>query len=99
MRAVEVVGDWLALGVVHGTVLAAITGVLALTVLRRARPALLAALWLVVLVKFLVPVGPGWSLSLSSALDQATGRSAAEPAAALGLASDASQAAPAAASA
>lgn len=54
------------LALVHGTVLAAIAGLLAFTVLRRARPAVHAALWTVVLLKFLVPFGPGARFSLAS---------------------------------
>ena len=46
----------------HGTVLAAIGAVLAVTVLRRARPAVLAAMWTVVLLKFVVPFGPAPAL-------------------------------------
>ena len=57
---------------VHGTVLAVIAAVLAATLLRRARPAVHAALWLVVLCKFLVPIGPGAGFSLASLYDRAT---------------------------
>lgn len=52
-------------GLLHGTLLAVITACLAATVLRRAQPALITALWTIVLVKFLVPVGPSMPLSLS----------------------------------
>ena len=44
---------------VHGTLLAIAAAVVAATLLRRARPAVHAALWLVVLLKFVVPFGPG----------------------------------------
>jgi beta-lactamase regulating signal transducer with metallopeptidase domain len=67
------VADWIITGLVHGTALAAVTALAAATLLRRARPALLAALWTVVLLKFLVPIGPRTSLSLSTALDGALG--------------------------
>lgn len=56
-------------GLIHGTVLAAVTAILCATVLRRARPALLAALWTIVLCKFLVPLGPELPMSLSGLLD------------------------------
>jgi beta-lactamase regulating signal transducer with metallopeptidase domain len=72
--------EWITTGLVHGTVLAAITALAAFTVLRRARPALLAALWTVVLLKFLIPIGPRTPLSLSTVLDGAISR-ATEPAA------------------
>ena len=68
------VADWLATGLVHGTALAALSGLLAITILRRARPAVLCALWTVVLLKFLVPFGPASDLSLSSALSSAAER-------------------------
>ncbi len=63
----ERAGDWLAVGLVHGTALAILTALALATVLRRARPALVAVLWTIVLLKFLVPVGPRADLSLSSA--------------------------------
>lgn len=51
---------------VHGTVLALATAFLAVTVFRRTRPAFRAALWVIVLIKFLVPpVLPG-EMALSS---------------------------------
>ncbi|HKE14359.1 MAG TPA: M56 family metallopeptidase [Kofleriaceae bacterium] len=89
--------DWIATGLVHGTALAAITALVAAALLRRARPALVAALWTVVLLKFLVPIGPRAHLSLSSALDGAlalvTGESAAAGSAAGGAAATAASAA------
>ncbi len=54
----------LASGLVHGTILAALTLLLCSTVLRRGRPALVAALWTIVLVKFAIPVGPQVPLSV-----------------------------------
>jgi beta-lactamase regulating signal transducer with metallopeptidase domain len=61
---------WRALGVVllHGTVLAGLAWLLAATVLRRARPAALAALWAIVLIKFALPIGPALPFSLSDGL-------------------------------
>lgn len=78
----EHAGDWLAIGLVHGTALAILTALALATVLRRARPALVAALWTVVLLKFLVPVGPRADLSLSTALENLLpGSGAPDPAA------------------
>lgn len=56
-------------GLIHGTALALVTALLAATVLRRARPALMAALWTIVLLKFLIPIGPELPVSLSGLLD------------------------------
>ncbi len=64
----------------HGTLLAMIALALSATVLRRARPGVIAALWTVVLLKFLVPVGPGARFSLASLVDSLRdGDTAAEP--------------------
>ncbi len=57
---------------VHGTLLAIAAAVIAATLLRRARPAVHAALWLVVLLKFVVPLGPGARFSLASLYERAT---------------------------
>lgn len=78
----ERAGDWLLIGLVHGTALAILTAVALATVLRRARPALVAALWTIVLLKFLVPIGPRADLSLSSALEQLLPGGGSAPAAA-----------------
>ncbi|HVV82691.1 MAG TPA: hypothetical protein VHE35_06405, partial [Kofleriaceae bacterium] len=61
----------LATALVHGTVLAVVGAVLAATVLRRARPAVVAAMWTVVLLKFVVPFGPGARFSLASLASRA----------------------------
>src|SRR5690606_33238048 len=74
--ALSAAGDWLAIGLLHGTALAALTGLAALTPLGRARPALWSALWTIVLLKFLVPVGPASELSLSSAIGHLVARPA-----------------------
>ena len=58
-----------ATGLIHGTVLAALTALAGATLLRRASPALLGALWTIVLIKFVVPLGPGLPVSLSGLLD------------------------------
>jgi beta-lactamase regulating signal transducer with metallopeptidase domain len=51
---------WVGLALLFGTLLAAATWVVLRTALREARPALHAALWIVVLIKFIVPIGPAW---------------------------------------
>lgn len=68
-------------GLIHGTVLALITTVLGATLLRRARPALMAALWTIVLLKFLIPLGPEMPLSISGLVDAVLGAGAAPDAA------------------
>lgn len=62
------VAAWLLASVAGGTVVALLTAMLLSTVLRKARPALKGALWVVVLVKFLVPLGPGVPGSAASLL-------------------------------
>ena len=57
---------WLGLALLWGTALALVTAAILALVGRRARPALHTILWLVVLVKFLVPAGPSWDFSLAS---------------------------------
>ncbi|MFN0136400.1 MAG: M56 family metallopeptidase [Phycisphaerae bacterium] len=57
---------WMIQSLAYGTVAALLTWLLAISLLRKARPGLLAAVWLVVLVKFVLPVGPEFSYSLSS---------------------------------
>lgn len=60
-----------ALSLIHGTVLALITWWLSATLLRRSRPAFQAALWTIVLLKFLLPpVLPG-EMALSGWLAEA----------------------------
>ena len=61
-----------ALTLIHGTVLALITWLLSATLLRRSRPAFQAALWTIVLLKFLLPpVLPG-EMALSGWLAEST---------------------------
>lgn len=67
--ALERLAELSVTGLLHGTVLAAITALVCATLLRRARPALLAALWTVVLIKFLAPLGPELPVSLSGLLE------------------------------
>ena len=86
--------SWLGFAVLYGSVLAAATWFVVQTLLRRARPAIHGAVWLVVLLKFIVPAGPGWSYSLSSMLSGATGWLDAAPIATSGAAVDTSDAGP-----
>lgn len=65
----EALLSWLGLALFYGTLLALVTWALTSTVLRRARSGLHALLWLIVLVKFVLPVGPAANFSLASALD------------------------------
>ena len=57
---------WMWRAVVFGTTLAGLTYLLTRLPRLRIGPAVEAALWSVVLIKFLIPVGPAWSFSLSS---------------------------------
>jgi len=61
---------WIGQGLLFGTVLAGLTWLLVRPVRGRASPTLEVALWSIVLVKFLVPTGPGWSLSLASTCER-----------------------------
>ena len=58
--------DWIGQALLFGTVLAGLTSLLTRVLRRRLRPAFEAALWSVVLIKFLVPTGPPCSFSLAS---------------------------------
>lgn len=62
----SVVLSWIGQALVFGSLLAIVTWLLLSTALRRARPAIHAAFWLIVIAKFLLPVGPGWSYSLAT---------------------------------
>lgn len=76
--------QWLGSAILYGSVLAIVTWVLVQTVLRRARPAVHGALWLIVLLKFVVPFGPAWTYSIDTgitAMRQWWGPTAAAPAA------------------
>ena len=68
---IDTVMSYLGRGLVDGTVLAAITGLFAVTVFRRARPAVLSAMWTIVLIKFVVPFGPKLPISVSGLVDSA----------------------------
>ena len=56
---------WLSQAVLFGTLLAGVTWVILFAFRGHRRPAFEMALWMVVLAKFLLPAGPGWSFSLA----------------------------------
>jgi beta-lactamase regulating signal transducer with metallopeptidase domain len=58
--------DWLLQSMLFGTLLAGITWLVTATLRRRIPPRVDALLWTLVLVKFLVPMGPPWSQSMAS---------------------------------
>ena len=62
---------WMGLALVGGTMAAALAWVLTASALRRARPVVHAAVWTVVLLKFVIPVGPGLRFSLATAVARA----------------------------
>jgi beta-lactamase regulating signal transducer with metallopeptidase domain len=64
--------DWVMQAVIFGTVLCCVTALIVRVVGRRMSPTLHGALWLVVLIKFIVPIGPGWSMSLQELTAPAT---------------------------
>ncbi len=57
---------WLGHALLYGTLLAALTGLITAVLRRRASAAIHTLLWSIVLIKFLIPVGPSWSHSLAS---------------------------------
>src|SRR5687768_1785663 len=63
---------WLVLNVLHGTALFGLTWLVCATLLRRSRPSIQAAVWTVVLIKFLLPpVLPG-NFGISGLLSSVT---------------------------
>ncbi len=79
--------EFLESGLVYGSLLAVATAILAATVLRRARPAVIAMLWTIVLVKFVVPIGPATPVSLNGLVNAATSDSGASVASSTDVAS------------
>jgi beta-lactamase regulating signal transducer with metallopeptidase domain len=61
---------WIGQALLFGTLLAGLTFLLTRLPRLRFNPAVETCLWIIVLVKFVVPVGPAWSLSLSSVYRQ-----------------------------
>lgn len=55
--------QWIGQAVIIGTVLALATWLVMRLAFRKAAPALVFAIWTVVLIKFVAPIGPAWSLS------------------------------------
>jgi len=66
---------WVAQAIVLGTVLAGLTWAATRVLGDRISPALAAGLWALVLVKFVLPIGPEWAWSLPSLVDRAVDRS------------------------
>jgi len=58
--------NWLQHALLFGTGVALVTWLVLSTIGRRLRPAIHAGFWLVVLLKFIVPVGPSFSYSMAS---------------------------------
>ncbi len=58
--------DWVLSAIILGTLLAIATWALVRFALRRSTLPLISLFWILVLVKFLVPFGPAWSLSATS---------------------------------
>lgn len=67
-RAAEDLAHWLFTSLWQGTAVALGTALLIRFALRRCRPALKGALWVVVLVKFVVPAGPAFDYSAATML-------------------------------
>jgi len=57
---------WLGRALLHGTILTGLTWLIAQVLHKRVPAALHVALWSLVLLKFLAPIGPAWSHSLAS---------------------------------
>ncbi len=56
---------WLVLALLLGSILAVVTWILVRALSRRISPALEVALWSIVLLRFVIPGGPGWPGSLA----------------------------------
>ncbi len=67
-RAAEDLAHWLFTSLWQGTAVAVATALLIRYAFRRCRPALKGALWVVVLVKFVVPAGPAFDYSAATLL-------------------------------
>ncbi len=63
---------WIGQAVLFGTLLAAMTWLLLRLIGRRISPAMHAVFWLIVLVKFVLPIGPAWNYSLATTLTSAS---------------------------
>jgi beta-lactamase regulating signal transducer with metallopeptidase domain len=66
--------EWIGHALVFGTLVAVLTWLLIRLLRGRASAGLQMALWSIVLIKFLVPIGPGWSFSLVGACEKLSAR-------------------------
>ena len=66
--------EWIGHALVFGTLVAGLTWLLIRPLRGRVSAGLQMALWSIVLIKFLVPIGPGWSLSLGSTYERLSAR-------------------------
>ena len=64
--ATTAIADWIGWALLSGTLLALLTWVLVRWPLRRVHPGIHGALWLIVLLKFLLPAGPAFPASLAT---------------------------------
>lgn len=64
--AAQTLAQWVVQSVIFGTLLAIATWSLLQLVRRRGGHTIHGLFWLIVLLKFIIPVGPGWSLSMAS---------------------------------
>ena len=60
---------WLGSALLMGTILAGLTWLVIRLLRDHIRPSVEVVLWMLVLIKFVIPVGPGWSYSLPSLFD------------------------------
>ncbi len=65
---------WIGHALVFGTLVAGLTWLLVRLLRGRVSAGLQMALWSIVLIKFLVPIGPGWSFSLGSTYERLSAR-------------------------
>ncbi|MBW7907052.1 MAG: hypothetical protein H3C42_15970 [Phycisphaerae bacterium] len=80
------IAGWIGWAVVSGTLLALVTWVLVRWPLRRVHPGIHGALWLIVLLKFLLPAGPAFPASLATLAERGARQLAANVAPAGGAA-------------
>ena len=61
---------WLGQALFYGTLLAAVTWVVLRLLRKRVSPAFEAAIWTIVLLKFLLPIGPALPISMANGVDK-----------------------------
>ncbi|MCA9251591.1 MAG: hypothetical protein KDA54_10715 [Phycisphaerales bacterium] len=71
---------WMGQALLYGTLLAGLTWLFVRLFQKRIPSSFQAALWCIVLIKFIVPMGPGWSFSLESLCESLWQSSATMPA-------------------